>query len=107
MIDRFAFPILSTVEGNINNGTATRQLDLTSLDHLQQLYFITRPAQQIVEPPAGQIAAPRVPTGAGDPGAGLVQLLLVKAHNERLHAVFSKLAGNTTPYDAPVHAWGH
>jgi hypothetical protein len=100
MIDRFAFPVLSTVEGNISNGTATRQLDLTNLEQLNQIYFITRPAQQIVDVAPAAIG--------GDPGAGIAQLLRLRSHNERMHAAFSKLSatGNTAPYGAPVHDWG-
>jgi hypothetical protein len=99
MIDRFRFPVLSTIEGNLGNTTGSRQLDLTNPEQIAQIYFISRPAQQIVD---AQPAA----TGAGNPGAGLAALLALRSHNERIHAAFIKLSGTATAaYSAPAHDW--
>lgn len=102
MVDRFSFPTLSTIEGNLGEAAGTRQLDLTNVEHLGHIDFMSRPAQQIVD-------ARTAGGGAGDPGAGAVQLSSVREHNERLHAVFMKLSsgGSTDSYAAPAHAWSH
>jgi hypothetical protein len=101
MVDRFSFPTLSTIEGNFGEAAGTRQLDLTNVEHLGYIHFISRPAQQIVDA--------RTAGGAGDPGAGAAQLSSVREHNERLLAVFMKLSsgGSTASYAAPAHAWSH
>jgi hypothetical protein len=109
MVDRFLFPTLSTIEGNLGDTTGTRQLDLSNLDQLAQVYFISRPAEQIVpaDPAGGGSAGPSAATG--NRGAGLAQLLSLRSHNERIHTMFLKLS-NTSPtasYMAPAHSWSH
>lgn len=115
MIDRFAFPILSTIEGNLSDTnrsdiTGGRALDLTNPKHLAQIYFISSPAAQIV---AG--AGAGAGTG-GDPGAGPAELARISEDNQRIFAVFEKLRGSATPaagaaangpsYNAPSITWG-
>jgi hypothetical protein len=106
-IDRFLFPTLSTIEGNLGDTTGTRQLDLSNLDQLAQVYFISRPAEQIVpQDPAGGPAGAGGATG--NRGAGLTELLSLRSHNQRIHDVFSKLSStpSTAPYMGPAHNWG-
>ena len=108
MIDRFAFPILSTIEGNLSDTTGGRALDLTNPKHLAQIYFISSPATQIV-------AAAGAGTG-GDPGAGPAELARISDDNQRIFAVFEKLRGSAAPtagspakgpsYNAPSITWG-
>jgi hypothetical protein len=110
MIDRFSFPTLSTLEGNLGNTTGTRQLDLTDAEQLGQIYFISRPAQQIVDAQAaggGGGGGGAGGAGGGDPGAGAAQLASLREHNERLHAVFVQLSGGgaTAAYSRPAHEW--
>jgi hypothetical protein len=100
MIDRYSFPILSTLEGNLGDKTGTRQLDLSKPEHLAKIYFISRPASQIV--------AQSVDAGKSDPAAGAAQLQELQRHNERIFSVYSKLtaAGKAaTSYGQPVATW--
>src|SRR5262249_40646810 len=108
MIDRFVFPILSTIEGNLSDTTGGRALDLTNPKHLAQIYFISSPATQMVAAPG--------PRKGGDPGAGAAELARLSDDNNRIFAVFEKLRAGATPaagtaatgpsYGGPAISWG-